>query len=329
MACSPCCGPATVAPSSARSTACDTLFRKLRAAFPGARLRVRLDGGFAGNDLLAFLEAQGVEYVVALGRNRRLDKRAQRLMGKARLRAKTRGETAHVYGETCYAAAKWKRRRRVIIKAEVVCHPDRAPKNNPRFVVTNLPHTPQHVYEIYPARGRYREPHQGAQGRPGPGSAELLALRGQSVSAPAHPGRLHPGAGGARLRGGDGACHGPGHDAARAAAQSRGWVERSVRRIVLHFPARLLPVAAHLAPAGARRRRHALRTRARWSSAGSRTTCLCRADYPSARSAAAGPSGDSSHRSGPRRHLCAPRRASCRPCRRSFPQLRAFTHKAG
>ena len=50
-------------------------------------------------------------------------------------------------------AAKWKRKRRVIIKAEVVCHPGRPPKNNPRFVVTNLPYTPQHVYEIYRARG--------------------------------------------------------------------------------------------------------------------------------------------------------------------------------
>ena len=129
------------------------LFRKLRAAFPGAQLRVRLDGGFAGNDLLAFLEAQQVEYVVALGRNRRLDKRAQRLMGKARMCAKASGDTEHVYGETRYAAAKWKRKRRVIIKAEVVCHPGRPPKNNPRFVVTNLPHTPQHVYAIYRARG--------------------------------------------------------------------------------------------------------------------------------------------------------------------------------
>jgi hypothetical protein len=74
-------------------------------------------------------------------------------MGKARLRAKTSGETEHVFGETRYAAAKWKRKRRVIIKAEVVCHPGRPPKNNPRFVVTNLPYTPQHVYEIYRARG--------------------------------------------------------------------------------------------------------------------------------------------------------------------------------
>jgi hypothetical protein len=129
------------------------LFRMLRAAFPGVRLRVRLDGGFAGNDLLAFLEAERVEYVVALGRNPRLDKRAQRLLGKARMRSRVSGATEHVYGETRYAAAKWKRKRRVIIKAEVVRHPGRPLKNNPRFVVTNLPHTPEHAYAIYRARG--------------------------------------------------------------------------------------------------------------------------------------------------------------------------------
>jgi Transposase DDE domain group 1 len=41
------------------------LFAPLRAAFPAARLRVRLDGGFTGNPLFDFLEAEGVEYVVA------------------------------------------------------------------------------------------------------------------------------------------------------------------------------------------------------------------------------------------------------------------------
>jgi len=67
------------------------LFQKLRAAFPDARLRVRLDGGFAGDDVLRVLEAEGVEYVVALGKNRRLEKRARRLMGKARLLSKASG----------------------------------------------------------------------------------------------------------------------------------------------------------------------------------------------------------------------------------------------
>jgi hypothetical protein len=213
------------------------LFRKLRAAFPGARLRVRLDGGFAGNDLLAFLETAGVEYVVALGRNRRLDKRAQRLMGKARMQSKASGETEQVYGETRYAARKWKRKRRVIIKAEVVCHPGRLPKNNPRFVVTNLPHTPRHVYEIYRARGdvenRIKELKAGlALDRLscsrflGNQFRLLLTLAAYILVQ--------------TLRG-----HAAG--TAGAAAQVTTWrerlfkvavwIERSVRRIVLHFPA--------------------------------------------------------------------------------------------
>jgi Transposase DDE domain group 1 len=129
------------------------MFQKLRAAFPGVRLRVRLDGGFAGDDVLRFLEAEGVEYVVALGKNRRLEKRVRRLMGRARMLAKTSGQTEHLFGETRYAARRWQAPRRVIMKAEVVRQPDRDPKNNPRFVVTNLPHTPEHVYTIYRQRG--------------------------------------------------------------------------------------------------------------------------------------------------------------------------------
>ena len=129
------------------------LFQKLRAAFPGVRLRVRLDGGFAGDDVLRFLEAEGVEYVVALGKNRRLEKRVRRLMGRARMLAKTSGATEHLFGETRYAARRWKAPRRVIMKAEVVRQANRDPRNNPRFVVTNLPHTPEHVYTIYRQRG--------------------------------------------------------------------------------------------------------------------------------------------------------------------------------
>jgi len=42
----------------------------------------------------------------------------------------------------------------VIVKAEVVRHPGREPKENPRFVVTNLAQTPKWIYErIYCERG--------------------------------------------------------------------------------------------------------------------------------------------------------------------------------
>src|SRR6266852_4237803 len=72
------------------------LLRQLREAFPPARLRVRLDGGFANPKMFAFLEAQEVEYVVAMASNARLEKRARRLMGKARMRSKATGQTEHL-----------------------------------------------------------------------------------------------------------------------------------------------------------------------------------------------------------------------------------------
>jgi len=130
------------------------LFAQLRARFPRARLRVRADAGFAEAKLLTFLDRAGVEYVLGLPGNRRLDKRVRRLLGRARMRARTTGETATLYGETRYAARRWDRKRRIIMKAEVLCYPGRSRKDNPRFLVTNLPHRPATVYaRIYCGRG--------------------------------------------------------------------------------------------------------------------------------------------------------------------------------
>lgn len=142
------------------------LFTTLRTLFPSARLRVRADAGFADAKLLAFLDAAAVEYVLGLTGNRRLDKRVRRLLGRARMQARTTGQTATLYGETRYAARRWDRKRRIIMKAEVLCYPGRSRKDNPRFLVTNLPHRPATVYtRLYCARGdmenRLKELQQG------------------------------------------------------------------------------------------------------------------------------------------------------------------------
>ncbi len=64
------------------------------------------------------------------------------------------GQTAHVYTDTQYQAGTWGHARRVVIKAEVVRLGDREPRDNPRFVVTNLRQTPRFIYEkVYCARG--------------------------------------------------------------------------------------------------------------------------------------------------------------------------------
>jgi hypothetical protein len=131
------------------------LMALLRGSFPKARIRVRLDGGFANPELLAFLDGEpDVEYVVAMASNAVLNRKAEEDMQVARLLAGLTDRTEHVYGEARYAAGSWKRERRVIIKAEVVRAEDKAPKDNPRFVITNMNQTPQWLYEeVYCQRG--------------------------------------------------------------------------------------------------------------------------------------------------------------------------------
>jgi hypothetical protein len=214
------------------------LIRRLREAFRSPIIRVRLDGGFATPAMFTFLEAAQVEYVVGMPSNSRLEKRARRLMGKARMRSKATGQTEHLYGETLYAARSWDHRRRVIIKAEVVRHPGRDPKNNPRFVVTNLPYAPRTVYEqVYCQRGdvenRLKELHHGLE-MDRTSCSSFLANQFRvllSLTAYVLFQELQR-----RARGT------PCADAQVTTLRERliklaVWVERSVRRIVLHLPA--------------------------------------------------------------------------------------------
>jgi hypothetical protein len=141
----------------------------LRVAFPKARFLVRLDGGYATPAVLDFLDAEPrLDYVVAMAENAVLTRHAESAMVEARILSETTGQTEHVYTETRYAARTWPRERRVVIKAEVVRLPGREPRDNPRFVITNLRPTPRFIYErVYCARGdienRIKELHEGLQ----------------------------------------------------------------------------------------------------------------------------------------------------------------------
>ena len=130
------------------------LLPKLRRAFRGARLRVRLDAGFATPEVFAHLEAAGVEYVVAMGKNAVLARHAEPYVAPLRPVVATTHDTATSYGEAAYQAGTWPAPRRTIIKAEVVWHHGREPRDNPRFVITNLRQTPEWIYtHVYCARG--------------------------------------------------------------------------------------------------------------------------------------------------------------------------------
>jgi Transposase DDE domain group 1 len=145
------------------------LIDMLRLAFPKARFLVRLDGGFATPEIFDVLDAEPrLDYVVAMAENPVLARHAESAMVEARSVSERSGQTEHVYTEAHYAARTWPHERRVVIKAEVVRLPGREPRDNPRFVITNLRQTPRWIYEhVYCARGdienRIKELHDGLQ----------------------------------------------------------------------------------------------------------------------------------------------------------------------
>jgi hypothetical protein len=144
------------------------VLQRLRAAFPKAGFLVRLDGGFACPEMLEFLEAQRVQYVVAMAGNSVLDGLSEPWMQQARALSASSGQTEHLYGELRYAAKSWSHERRIVVKAEVVRLGERPPRDNARFVITNLRTVPQRLYEeIYCQRAhielRIKELHHGLE----------------------------------------------------------------------------------------------------------------------------------------------------------------------
>ena len=127
---------------------------KLRDAFPKAEIVVRLDGGFGAPDTFRVLEELEVKYVVGVGKNERLLRLAEPAMQKAQGKHEETGLVARHFTSFRYAADTWeKKERRIVVKAEITVHPGREPKDNPRFVVTNLRDRADLVYEFYGRRG--------------------------------------------------------------------------------------------------------------------------------------------------------------------------------
>ena len=125
------------------------LVELLQEDFPQARLRLRADSAFAVPELLDCWEAAGLEYVIGLPTNAVLARSSQRLMAQARRRCRRSGGKVSLYSAVRYRAGSWSRSRRVVYKAEVVVHPAREPRDNDRYVVTNLQRGPRAVFSEF------------------------------------------------------------------------------------------------------------------------------------------------------------------------------------
>ena len=107
---------------------------RIRKRWPGVEIWLRGDSGFCRDELLAWCEAQGVEYVLGIAQNPRLKRSLAPELERARQECERTGQAARVFKDFRYRTLdSWSRERRVIGKAE---HLPRGA--NPRFVVTSL-----------------------------------------------------------------------------------------------------------------------------------------------------------------------------------------------
>lgn len=125
------------------------LVKRIRQVWPEVKIVFRGDGGFCRWKMLRWCDKNSVFYIVGIAKNRRLLSMAEPATSKAREYYQHTSEKQRVFYELSYAADSWDKERRIIVKAE---HSEKGA--NPRFVVTNLPVEPQHLYEkVYCARG--------------------------------------------------------------------------------------------------------------------------------------------------------------------------------
>jgi DDE family transposase len=107
---------------------------QIRAAWPGVAIVIRADSGFCREPILAWCEANGVDYLLGLAQNQRLVAMIAAEQEQARQEFERTKGPARVFAELRYETLKtWSRERRVVAKAEHL-----AKGANPRFVVTSL-----------------------------------------------------------------------------------------------------------------------------------------------------------------------------------------------
>jgi hypothetical protein len=128
----------------------------LRKGFPKAQIFVRLDAGFCAPEILEYLDSERLFYAVGFGKNPVLNRIAAPLMNQVRRASRESNKTEKRFTSTTYRARSWSKTRTVVIKAEVTRIAGREPRDNPRYVVTNIPQGPQALYEeFYCQRGEF------------------------------------------------------------------------------------------------------------------------------------------------------------------------------
>jgi hypothetical protein len=127
------------------------LVAQIRRRWPEVRIILRADSGFAREALMAWCEAQAVDYLFGLAKNTRLIRAIGAELAAAQAASAATAKPARRFKELTWSTRRsWSRERRVVAKAEWT-----QGKANPRFIVTSLSEGDgRRLYEdVYCARG--------------------------------------------------------------------------------------------------------------------------------------------------------------------------------
>lgn len=124
----------------------ERIVAQIRRRWPRTRILLRADSGFCRDELMSWCEANEVDYLFGLARNKRLVAEIEDELAEAMKEGEQTGKPARRFKDFMWSTLdSWSRRRRVVAKAEVT-----RGDTNPRFVVTSLTYAEaetRHLYE--------------------------------------------------------------------------------------------------------------------------------------------------------------------------------------
>jgi Transposase DDE domain group 1 len=142
--------PANIDASAGAVEEIARIVAQIRRRWPHTRIILRADSGFARDGLMAWCEANAVDYIFGLAKNARLTGAIEAELAETQNESRQTGAPARRFKDFTWKTRKsWSCERRVIAKAEWT-----KGEANPRFIVTSLAGDGRQLYEdIYCARG--------------------------------------------------------------------------------------------------------------------------------------------------------------------------------
>jgi hypothetical protein len=118
---------------------------RIREAWPRVKITLRADRGFARDELMTWCEANQVDFIFGLARNKRLEAMLKDELAQAKTLCEQSGEPARVFKDFRYQTPdSWSQERRVVGKAEHTLL-----GSNPRYVVASFNNAAWKTRELY------------------------------------------------------------------------------------------------------------------------------------------------------------------------------------